>query len=97
MKTGLLIKKKKMKKLMNILFLSCLKATELIEKKLHFKLSFKEKLQLKVHKTMCDACRLYEKQSGLLEKGIEKQEQEILEEIDIDKLKNEIHLHLHHH
>ena len=33
---------------MHILFLSCLKATELMEKKLHFEVSFKEKLQLKV-------------------------------------------------
>lgn len=86
-----------MKKLMNILILSCLKATELIEKKLHFKLSYKEKLQLKVHKMMCDACRLYEKQSALLEKAIEKQQEEKVEEIDIEKLKKEIHFHLHHH
>ena len=59
-----------MKKLMNILFLSCLKASEMIEKKLHFKLSITEKLQLSMHKTMCSACSLYEKQSELLEKGI---------------------------
>lgn len=86
-----------MNKLMNMLILSCLKATELIEKKLHFKLSFKEKLQLKMHKMMCDACRLYEKQSALLEKGIEKQQEETFEEIDIEKLKKEIYTHLHHH
>ena len=86
-----------MKKLMNILILSCLKATELIEKKLHFKLSFKEKLQLKVHKMMCDACRMYEKQSTLLEKGIEQQQKAEMEEMDIEKLKKEIHLYLHHH
>ena len=42
---------------MHLLFLSCLKATELIEKKMHFKLSFGERLQLSVHKAMCDACR----------------------------------------
>ena len=59
-----------MKKLMNILFLSCLKASEMIEKKLHFKLNITEKLQLSMHKTMCSACSLYEKQSELLEKGI---------------------------
>ena len=82
---------------MNILILSCLKATELIEKKLHFKLSFKEKLQLKVHKMMCDACRMYEKQSTLLEKGIEQQQKAEMEEMDIEKLKKEIHLYLHHH
>ncbi|HDR50948.1 MAG TPA: hypothetical protein ENN90_04910 [Mariniphaga anaerophila] len=82
---------------MHILFLSCLKATELIEKKLHFKLSYTERLQLKVHKMMCDACRMYEKQSDFLEKGIEHQQKADLEEIDIEKLKKEIHLHLHHH
>ena len=85
------------KKLMNILFLSCLKATELMEKRFHFKLSYKEKLQLKVHKMMCDACTLYEKQSIILEEGIRKQQEELLDEMDIEKLKNEIHLHLHHH
>jgi hypothetical protein len=59
-----------MKKLTHKLFLSCLKATELIEKRLHFKLSIKEKLQLKVHKMMCSACSNYEKQSIFIEKGI---------------------------
>ncbi|MDT8394189.1 MAG: hypothetical protein RQ761_10095 [Bacteroidales bacterium] len=57
-----------MKKLMHFLFLSCLKATELIEKKLYFKLSFNEKMQLKMHKTMCSACSNYEKQSYFLDK-----------------------------
>ena len=59
-----------MKKLNHILFLSCLKATELIEKKFHFKLSFTERLQLKIHKMMCDACRQYENHSLIIEKGI---------------------------
>ena len=63
-----------MKKLMHILFLSCLKATELIEKKLHFKLSFSEKLQLKVHKMMCNACSNYEKQNLIIEESIANQE-----------------------
>lgn len=59
-----------MKKLMHILFLSCLKATELIEKKLYFRLSFKEKLQLKVHQAMCSACTNYEKQSIIMDKAL---------------------------
>lgn len=59
-----------MKKIMHILFLSCLKATELIEKKIHFSLSAKETIQLKIHKTMCEACSSYEKQSLFIEKGI---------------------------
>jgi len=63
-----------MKRLMHILFLSCLKATELIEKKLYFKLSVKEKMQLKMHKMMCDACTNYEKQSVLLDHALHKTE-----------------------
>ncbi len=60
-----------MKRLMHILFLSCLKATELIEKKFDFKLSFKEKIQLKIHKMMCSACSNYEKQSHSIENALE--------------------------
>ena len=73
-----------MKKIMQFLFLSCLKATELIEKNLHFKLSFKEKLQMKVHKMMCDACTHYEKQTVFLEKGIAANLENI-QEIKMDK------------
>ena len=59
-----------MQGIIRILFLSCLKATGLIEKKMHFHLSFREKLQLKLHKSMCQACKLYENQSHLIDKGI---------------------------
>ena len=52
------------------MFLSCIKATELIEKKLYFGLSFKEKLQLTAHKSMCNACTNYEKQSVFLDKAL---------------------------
>lgn len=52
-----------MKKIMNWLVLSCKKATTLIEKKLLVKLSFREEVQLKLHKSMCNACTAYEKQS----------------------------------
>lgn len=77
---------------MNILFLSCLKATALIEKKLHFKLSFKESIQLKMHKIMCRACTHYEKQSTTLEKGIAQSLQNTpASEIDTTQLKVSIH------
>ena len=71
---------------MHILFLSCLRATELIEKKLNFKLSVKEKLQLRVHKMMCDACTNYEKQNLLIEKALANQEdkEDKLNEKDIN-------------
>jgi hypothetical protein len=58
------------KKIMHTLLLSCLKATQIIEKGLHFKLTWKEKLQLKTHKMMCDACSRYEKQSLFLDRAI---------------------------
>ena len=76
-----------MKKLMHRLFLSCLKATELIEKKIHFRLSGKEMLQLKIHKMMCDACSSYEKQSIFLEKGISLSQKKEFSEDDLMKLK----------
>ena len=76
-----------MKKLMHRLFLSCLKATELIEKKLHFRLSGREKLQLKMHKMMCDACSSYEKQSIFLGKGISLNQKKEFSEDDLKKLK----------
>ena len=82
-----------MKKIMHFLFLSCLKATELIEKKFNFKLSLKEKIQLKMHKMMCDACTNFEKQSEFLEKGIEIQHKKIHTEMDIEQLKKQILLH----
>ena len=83
-----------MKKIMHFLFLSCLKATELIEKKFNFKLSLKEKIQLKMHKMMCNACTNFEKQSQFLEKGIENQHKKLHSDIDIEQLKNRIELNL---
>ena len=59
-----------MKKLMHLLFLSCLKATELIEKKLHINLSVKEKTQLRMHKSMCNACRRYGKHSAFIDEAL---------------------------
>lgn len=84
-----------MKKLMQLLFLSCLKATELIEKRLHYKLVWRETIQLKVHKKLCDACRTYEKQSIFLDKSLEKKLKiDVKEQIDIENLKQLIHSHL---
>jgi len=83
-----------MKKIMHILFLSCLKATELIEKKIHFRLSFSEKIQLKMHKSMCEACTKYEKQSLLIEKGISSFQKPTNLQVDIDSLKKRITDHL---
>jgi hypothetical protein len=79
-----------MKKLMHILFLSCIKATELIEKKFNFELSFTEKLKLKMHTSMCNACKLYEKQSDIIEKGIAHHTKEHAEPVDVEELKKRI-------
>ncbi|MEX0980695.1 MAG: hypothetical protein WD577_03925 [Bacteroidales bacterium] len=76
---------------MNKLFLSCLKATELVEKKMHFGLTAKERVQLKMHKLMCDVCSSYEKQSVFLEKGISLQQHEELSSEDLQHLKLGIH------
>ena len=83
-----------MKKLMHILFLSCLKATELIEKKMHFKLSATEKIQLKLHKMMCDACSHYEKQSLIIEQGISTLKKDEPLTVDLESFKKAIHKRL---
>ena len=53
--------------MMELIMLSCKKATLLIEKKLLTPLSFKEKVQLKMHKSLCTACTNYEQQSVLID------------------------------
>ena len=59
------------KTIVHIIMLSCRKATELIEKKLHTRLSRRERVQLKWHKSICDACTLYEKQVVFIEKTLQ--------------------------
>ena len=79
-----------MKKIMHFLFLSCLKATELIEKKIYFRLNRVERMQLKVHKAMCNACANYEKQSLAIEKGIAESLNEKLSEPELVQFKQMI-------
>lgn len=57
-----------MKTLLDLLMLSCKKASELIDKQLLLNLSLKERLMLKIHTRLCEACFEYEKQSKLLDK-----------------------------
>ena len=78
-----------MKKLMHILFLSCFKATELIEKKIYFKLSIIEKLQLAAHKSMCSACSNYEKQTYMIDRAMSHMVEPEDISIDLEKLKKE--------
>ncbi len=79
-----------MKQITHFFFLSCLKATELIEKKFYIQLSFKENLQLKIHKMMCEACAKYEKHSRLIDSGISKLGKTSSTEIDVEDLKIKI-------
>jgi hypothetical protein len=62
------------------IFLSCRKATEMVEKRQIAGLSCSEKIQLGMHNLMCGACKKYERQSHYIdnlligrEKNIEKQ------------------------
>lgn len=55
---------------MNVFFLSCKKATELIEKSEISPLSGTEKIQLKLHTSMCKACKSYKKQSVIIDKAL---------------------------
>jgi len=47
--------------------LSCQKASALIDKRPLFGLTSKEKIMLKMHTVMCDACTAYVKQSELID------------------------------
>lgn len=51
---------------------SCKKTTELIDKQLLTQLTIKEKMQLKMHKSMCKTCAAYVNQSKLLDSIIYK-------------------------
>ncbi|CAN5180779.1 hypothetical protein BH09BAC5_BH09BAC5_03140 [soil metagenome] len=62
-----------MKRLMNILVLSCQKASFLIEKGHASPLSFMERLQLNMHLKICDKCAAYKQQSRIIESLLQKQ------------------------
>lgn len=70
--------------------LSCLKATELIEKRFHVELSFKERLQLRMHTIMCDKCSRYEQQSEFIERSIENLSNSHVHNTNLDELKSKI-------
>lgn len=66
---------------MHWLMLSCKRATQLIEKKMHFGLNPLEKFQLHLHKQACKYCAAFEKQN------------EVIDQI----LQNGMDEHLNHH
>lgn len=79
-------------------WLSCQKASELIDKRMELRLSFSEQIQLKLHKCICDACRQYEKQSsilnGIITQHFQKLDFEQVKPIKNDALKSRILSHL---
>lgn len=52
--------------------LSCDKATTLMEKRLDVGLTMTERLKLRFHTSMCDACTNYQKQSQLIHEVLRK-------------------------
>ena len=62
----------KMRKIMNLIMLTCEKAAGLIDKKKLFGLSRKEKIMLKMHTAVCKYCSAYQKQSELIEEALQK-------------------------
>ena len=79
-----------MKKLMNILMLSCKRASGLIEKKANLSLNPLEKVQLFIHTGMCDACKSYEKQSKDLDSILDKHMHSTKPESSKDTLSTDI-------
>jgi hypothetical protein len=77
---------------MNILLLSCKKATGLIEKRQITPLTAREKIQLKMHISMCKACKSYENQSETIDKALsewlERDEESINKTLSIDAKSN---------
>jgi len=51
---------------MNIINITCKKATYLITKKEHKAIGIWEGIKLKAHLAICSACKLFEKQTGFI-------------------------------
>ncbi|MFM9984730.1 MAG: hypothetical protein ACKVOK_05815 [Flavobacteriales bacterium] len=56
-----------MSKIGRVIYSSCDKVSELIEKQSVVSLTPGQRLQLTIHLKICDACRNYQKQSALLD------------------------------
>lgn len=65
-----------MRRVMNMLMLSCRKATGLMEEKAMDDINSLARFQLFLHTSMCNACKLYEQQSQYLERILRKHLQE---------------------
>ena len=67
-----------MNKLMQLILLSCKKASFFVEKEQDNSLSFIEKLQLNIHMGICDKCSAYQKQSIFINNAIKKNKSSVL-------------------
>lgn len=79
---------------MNILMLSCKKASELIDKKSVVNLSMKEYVMLYMHTAICDGCKEYQSQSkildNLLKQHLQKTDETEIPQIINNELKQQI-------
>jgi hypothetical protein len=62
--------KKPDQKEMNKIAYNCRKATLLIEKRQLGKISLVESMELKIHLAGCSVCRVFEKQSGIIDQMV---------------------------
>lgn len=80
------------KNFIHLFVLSCRKATFLIEKQLHTSLSPLEKLQLRLHLSLCEYCRAYKRKAIFLDKlladeGTMSENKELFSEQEVAGLK----------
>ena len=73
-------------KIMNVMMLSCVKATELMEMKEHVRLGLVKTMQLHMHTAMCSGCRNYMKQTKLIDKLLRRAFETALVVADTDEL-----------
>lgn len=59
-----------MYKMMKMMVNSCKETTSLIDKELLSPLTFKEKIQLSIHKSLCKTCKAYEQQTKFIDMTI---------------------------
>lgn len=81
------------KRIIHLFVLSCEKATFLIEKRLHTSLSPVEKLQLRVHLSLCEYCKAYKDKAIFLDKLLDdertiKESNHLFSEQEVDNLKD---------
>lgn len=60
------------KDIIHFFVLSCHKATYLMEKRMHTKLTLIERIQIRMHLSLCGYCKEYEKDAVIIDKAIRK-------------------------